>query len=70
MHVHLRDGKMMELVVPTIRMGGVNTVCGVFFFLHWLFGLVFGGGSFFIGIFEGASGGGEGEVEGEWGEGG
>lgn len=30
MHVHLRDGKMMELVVPTIRMGGVNTVCGVF----------------------------------------
>ncbi|ESZ95740.1 dihydroorotase [Sclerotinia borealis F-4128] len=26
MHVHLRDGKMMEMVVPTIRMGGVNTV--------------------------------------------
>lgn len=25
-HVHLRDGKMMETVVPTIRMGGVNTV--------------------------------------------
>ncbi|KAF1810472.1 Dihydroorotase [Eremomyces bilateralis CBS 781.70] len=25
-HVHLRDGKMMELVVPTIRKGGVNTV--------------------------------------------
>ncbi|RDI87226.1 hypothetical protein Vi05172_g2670 [Venturia inaequalis] len=25
-HVHLRDGKMMELVTPTIRKGGVNTV--------------------------------------------
>ncbi|KAG4027932.1 hypothetical protein MFRU_026g01130 [Monilinia fructicola] len=25
-HVHLRDGKMMETVVPTVRMGGVNTV--------------------------------------------
>ncbi|GAD91652.1 dihydroorotase [Paecilomyces variotii No. 5] len=25
-HVHLRDGAMMELVVPTIRKGGVNTV--------------------------------------------
>ncbi|KAI9794042.1 MAG: hypothetical protein M1816_006667 [Peltula sp. TS41687] len=25
-HVHLRDGAMMELVVPTIRHGGVNTV--------------------------------------------
>ncbi|QSZ31768.1 hypothetical protein DSL72_001337 [Monilinia vaccinii-corymbosi] len=25
-HVHLRDGKMMETVVPTIRMGGVDTV--------------------------------------------
>jgi hypothetical protein len=24
--VHLRDGAMMELVVPTIRKGGVNTV--------------------------------------------
>ena len=26
MHVHLRDGDMMELVVPTIREGGVNQV--------------------------------------------
>ncbi len=26
MHVHLRDGAMMELVVPTIRKGGANTV--------------------------------------------
>ncbi|KAJ5948330.1 dihydroorotase [Penicillium verhagenii] len=25
-HVHLRDGPMMELVTPTIRKGGVNTV--------------------------------------------
>jgi len=25
-HVHLRDGSMMETVVPTIRQGGVNTV--------------------------------------------
>ncbi|KAI9711975.1 MAG: hypothetical protein M1820_001683 [Bogoriella megaspora] len=25
-HVHLRDGAMMELVVPTIRQGGVNIV--------------------------------------------
>ncbi|PQE24008.1 dihydroorotase protein [Rutstroemia sp. NJR-2017a WRK4] len=25
-HVHLRDGAMMETVVPTIRQGGVNTV--------------------------------------------
>lgn len=25
-HVHLRDGDMMDLVVPTIRKGGVNTV--------------------------------------------
>jgi dihydroorotase len=25
-HVHLRDGKMMETVVPTIRSGGTNTV--------------------------------------------
>ncbi|OAX84144.1 dihydroorotase, homodimeric type [Emergomyces africanus] len=25
-HVHLRDGDMMRLVVPTIRQGGVNTV--------------------------------------------
>ncbi|KAI9805651.1 MAG: hypothetical protein M1833_005143 [Piccolia ochrophora] len=25
-HVHLRDGAMMETVVPTIRSGGVNTV--------------------------------------------
>lgn len=24
-HVHLRDGAMMELVVPTIRRGGVDT---------------------------------------------
>lgn len=24
--VHLRDGPMMELVTPTIRKGGVNTV--------------------------------------------
>lgn len=24
--VHLRDGDMMELVIPTIRQGGVNTV--------------------------------------------
>lgn len=24
--VHLRDGPMMELVTPTIRQGGVNTV--------------------------------------------
>ncbi|KAK5129503.1 hypothetical protein LTR08_003194 [Meristemomyces frigidus] len=26
MHVHLRDGPMMDLVTPTIRRGGVNTV--------------------------------------------
>ncbi|KAI9659398.1 MAG: hypothetical protein M1821_001656 [Bathelium mastoideum] len=26
MHVHLRDGPLMELVVPTCRYGGVNTV--------------------------------------------
>lgn len=26
MHVHLRDGAMMETVTPTIRQGGVNTV--------------------------------------------
>lgn len=25
-HVHLRDGEMMELVVPTIPAGGVDTV--------------------------------------------
>jgi len=25
-HVHLRDGSMMETVVPTIRSGGVNMV--------------------------------------------
>ena len=25
-HVHLRDGAMAELVTPTIRQGGVNTV--------------------------------------------
>jgi dihydroorotase len=25
-HVHLRSGSLMELVVPTIRSGGVNTV--------------------------------------------
>lgn len=25
-HVHLRDGVMMETVIPTIRAGGVNTV--------------------------------------------
>jgi dihydroorotase len=25
-HVHLRDGEMAELVTPTIRQGGVNTV--------------------------------------------
>jgi dihydroorotase len=25
-HVHLRSGEMMELVVPMIRPGGVNTV--------------------------------------------
>lgn len=25
-HVHLRDGAMMETVVPTIKKGGVNTV--------------------------------------------
>ena len=23
-HVHLRDGSMMEMVVPTLRKGGVN----------------------------------------------
>lgn len=27
-HVHLRDGKMMETVVPTIKLGGVDTVGG------------------------------------------
>lgn len=26
MHVHLRQGEMMELVVPLIRDGGVDTV--------------------------------------------
>lgn len=25
-HVHLRDGEMSQLVTPTIRKGGVNTV--------------------------------------------
>jgi dihydroorotase len=25
MHVHLRQGEMMELVVPTLRDGGVDT---------------------------------------------
>jgi dihydroorotase len=25
-HVHLRDGKMMETVVPTIRQGGASLV--------------------------------------------
>lgn len=37
MHVHLRDGNMMELVVPTIREGGVNQVmvmvCPVYYTL-------------------------------------
>jgi len=26
MHVHVRDGPMLELVAPTIRRGGVDTV--------------------------------------------
>lgn len=26
MHVHLRQAEMMELVTPTIRQGGVDTV--------------------------------------------
>jgi dihydroorotase len=26
MHVHLRQGDMMDLVVPTVRQGGVDTV--------------------------------------------
>ena len=26
MHVHLRQGGLMELVVPTVRRGGVDTV--------------------------------------------
>lgn len=26
MHVHLRQAEMMELVAPTIRQGGVDTV--------------------------------------------
>ena len=25
-HVHLREGEVMEMVVPTIRQGGVDTV--------------------------------------------
>lgn len=25
MHVHLRQGELMELVVPTVRQGGVDT---------------------------------------------
>lgn len=25
MHVHLRQGDMMDLVVPTVRQGGVDT---------------------------------------------
>ena len=25
-HVHLRDGEMSQLVVPTVRQGGVNQV--------------------------------------------
>lgn len=25
MHVHLRQGELMDLVVPTIRQGGVDT---------------------------------------------
>ncbi len=40
LHVHLRDGKMMELVVPTIREGGVDLVYvmvrfSYFFILHF-----------------------------------
>jgi hypothetical protein len=34
MHVHLRDGAMMEVVVPTIRQGGVNTVLVCLLALH------------------------------------
>lgn len=26
MHVHLRQGELMDLVVPTVRQGGVDTV--------------------------------------------
>jgi dihydroorotase len=26
MHVHLRQGEMMDLVAPTVRQGGVDTV--------------------------------------------
>ncbi len=35
-HVHLRQGQMMELVVPTIRQGGVDLVyvmVGLFYFI-------------------------------------
>lgn len=42
-HVHLRDGAMMETVVPTIKRGGVNTVyvvSGCYFFLFLEGGLV------------------------------
>lgn len=31
-HVHLRDGAIMNAVVPTIRRGGVNTVYVSFLF--------------------------------------
>jgi len=30
MHVHVRDGAMLDLVAPTIRQGGVNTVFVMF----------------------------------------
>lgn len=41
-HVHLRDGKMMELVVPTIREGGVDLVyVMVSIFVHLLLSINF-----------------------------
>jgi len=30
MHVHVRDGTMLDLVAPTIRQGGVDTVFVMF----------------------------------------
>lgn len=40
-HVHLRDGEMSQLVTPTIRKGGVNTVyVMVRFVFHYLMTMI------------------------------
>lgn len=50
-HVHLRDGEMSQLVTPTIRKGGVNTVYVMVSLEFYVFKLSFQCFTLFLGFF-------------------